>query len=83
MWFGRRYEHIWEVEGAVDSSQGAKRVLHEVNKKERKKENKREKKEQTNERRIPCRAVDTARGHVRTNEEKKKMKKKHRIGAVE
>ena len=26
----KKYEHIWEVEGAVDSSQGAKRVLHEV-----------------------------------------------------
>ena len=26
----KKYEHIWEVEGAVDSSIGAKRVLHEV-----------------------------------------------------
>jgi NAD(P)-dependent dehydrogenase (short-subunit alcohol dehydrogenase family) len=26
----KKYEHIWEVEGAVDSSVGAKRVLHEV-----------------------------------------------------
>lgn len=25
-----RYSHIWEVEGAVDASVGAKRVLHEV-----------------------------------------------------
>ena len=25
-----RYEQIWEVEGAVDSSVGAKRVLHEI-----------------------------------------------------
>lgn len=26
----KKYEHIWEVEGAVDASVGAKRVLHEV-----------------------------------------------------
>jgi NAD(P)-dependent dehydrogenase (short-subunit alcohol dehydrogenase family) len=26
----KKYEHIWEVEGAVDASMGAKRVLHEV-----------------------------------------------------
>lgn len=26
----KKYEHIWEVEGAVDASQGAKRVLYEV-----------------------------------------------------
>eukprot|EP01083_Nonionella_stella_P021397 59352_1 len=26
----KKYEHIWEVEGAVDASQGAKRVLFEV-----------------------------------------------------
>ena len=26
----QKYEHIWEVEGAVDASIGAKRVLHEV-----------------------------------------------------
>ena len=26
----QKYEHIWEVEGAVDASMGAKRVLHEV-----------------------------------------------------
>jgi len=26
----KKYAHIWEVEGAVDSSVGAKRVLHEV-----------------------------------------------------
>ena len=25
-----KYAHIWEVEGAVDASVGAKRVLHEV-----------------------------------------------------
>ena len=25
-----KYSHIWEVEGAVDASVGAKRVLHEV-----------------------------------------------------
>ncbi len=25
-----KYEHIWEVEGAVDAGMGAKRVLHEV-----------------------------------------------------
>merc|ERR1712087_530782 len=25
-----KYSHIWEVEGAVDASEGAKRVLHEV-----------------------------------------------------
>jgi NAD(P)-dependent dehydrogenase (short-subunit alcohol dehydrogenase family) len=25
-----KYAHIWEVEGAVDASIGAKRVLHEV-----------------------------------------------------
>merc|ERR1719253_1591867 len=25
-----KYSHIWDVEGAVDSSVGAKRVLHEV-----------------------------------------------------
>ena len=27
----KKYEHIWEVEGAVDAGVGAKRVLHEVN----------------------------------------------------
>ena len=26
----KKYEHIWEIEGAVDSSSGAKRVLYEV-----------------------------------------------------
>mmetsp|Transcript_352 Transcript_352/g.693 ORF Transcript_352/g.693 Transcript_352/m.693 type:complete len:282 (-) Transcript_352:410-1255(-) len=26
-----KYEHIWEVEGAVDASVGAKRVCHEIN----------------------------------------------------
>ena len=26
----KKYEKIWEVEGAVDPSIGAKRVLHEV-----------------------------------------------------
>ena len=26
----KKYEHIWEVEGDVDASMGAKRVLHEV-----------------------------------------------------
>jgi len=26
----KKYAHIWEIEGAVDSSVGAKRVLHEV-----------------------------------------------------
>jgi len=26
----KKYEHIWEKEGAVDASVGAKRVLHEV-----------------------------------------------------
>ena len=26
----KKYEHIWEIEGAVDSSVGAKRVLHET-----------------------------------------------------
>merc|ERR1711965_1018398 len=26
----KKYEHIWEIEGAVDSSIGAKRVIHEV-----------------------------------------------------
>ena len=26
-----KYSHIWEVEGAVDASVGAKRVLHETN----------------------------------------------------
>jgi len=26
-----KYAHIWEVEGAVDASIGAKRVLHEIN----------------------------------------------------
>jgi len=26
----KKYEHIWEIEGAVDASQGAKRVLYEV-----------------------------------------------------
>ena len=26
----KKYEHIWEVEGAVDASMGAKRVLHEI-----------------------------------------------------
>jgi NAD(P)-dependent dehydrogenase (short-subunit alcohol dehydrogenase family) len=26
----KKYEHIWDVEGAVPSEQGAKRVLHEV-----------------------------------------------------
>ena len=25
-----KYSHIWEIEGAVDASVGAKRVLHEV-----------------------------------------------------
>lgn len=28
----KRYEHIWDIEGAVDSSVGAKRVIHEVGK---------------------------------------------------
>jgi hypothetical protein len=26
----KKYEHIWEEEGAVDSSVGAKRVIHEI-----------------------------------------------------
>jgi len=26
----KKYEHIWEIEGAVDSSIGAKRVVHEI-----------------------------------------------------
>lgn len=26
----KKYEAIWEVEGAVDASIGAKRVLHEI-----------------------------------------------------
>jgi hypothetical protein len=26
----KKYEHIWDVEGAVTSEEGAKRVLHEV-----------------------------------------------------
>lgn len=26
-----KYSHIWDIEGAVDSSVGAKRVLHEIN----------------------------------------------------
>jgi len=26
----KKYEHIWEIEGAVDSEIGAKRVLHEI-----------------------------------------------------
>lgn len=26
----KKYEHIWEIEGAVDSSVGAKRVCHEI-----------------------------------------------------
>lgn len=26
----KKYEHIWEIEGAVDSSVGAKRVMHEI-----------------------------------------------------
>lgn len=26
----KKYEHIWEIEGAVDSSLGAKRVVHEI-----------------------------------------------------
>eukprot|EP00937_MAST-01D_sp_MAST-1D-sp2_P005920 g5920.t1 len=26
-----KYQHIWDVEGAVDASVGAKRVLHEIN----------------------------------------------------
>ena len=26
----KKYEHIWEIEGAVDPNEGAKRVLHEV-----------------------------------------------------
>lgn len=26
----KKYEHIWDIEGAVDPSEGAKRVLHEV-----------------------------------------------------
>lgn len=26
----KKYEHIWEVEGAVDASVGAKRVVHEI-----------------------------------------------------
>jgi NAD(P)-dependent dehydrogenase (short-subunit alcohol dehydrogenase family) len=26
----KKYEKIWEIEGAVDSSIGAKRVLHEI-----------------------------------------------------
>jgi len=28
----KKYEHIWDIEGAVDSSIGAMRVLHEINK---------------------------------------------------
>jgi len=27
----RKYNHIWEIEGAVDASIGAKRTLHEIN----------------------------------------------------
>jgi len=27
----KKYEHIWEIEGAVDASVGAKRVCHEIN----------------------------------------------------
>lgn len=26
----RKYSHIWEIEGAVDSATGAKRVIHEI-----------------------------------------------------
>jgi len=26
----KKYEHIWEIEGAVDPSVGAKRVMHEI-----------------------------------------------------
>ena len=26
----KKYEHIWEIEGAVDPNEGAKRVMHEV-----------------------------------------------------
>lgn len=26
----KKYEHIWEIEGAVDSKVGAKRVVHEI-----------------------------------------------------
>eukprot|EP00622_Pseudochattonella_farcimen_P003484 FR738673.1.p1 GENE.FR738673.1~~FR738673.1.p1 ORF type:complete len:164 (+),score=23.40 FR738673.1:73-492(+) len=26
----KKYEHIWEIEGAVDPSVGAKRVIHEI-----------------------------------------------------
>jgi len=26
----KKYEHIWDVEGAVEPSEGAKRVLHEI-----------------------------------------------------
>merc|ERR1719446_1411329 len=26
----KKYEHIWEIEGAVDTSVGAKRVVHEI-----------------------------------------------------
>lgn len=26
----KKFEHIWEIEGAVDPSEGAKRVLHEI-----------------------------------------------------
>ncbi len=28
----KKYEKIWEIEGAVDASVGSKRVLHEVGK---------------------------------------------------
>merc|ERR1719231_1635262 len=28
----RKYEHIWDIEGAVDPVEGAKRVLHECTK---------------------------------------------------
>jgi len=28
----KKYEHIWDIEGAVDKSEGAMRVLYEVGK---------------------------------------------------
>jgi len=27
----RKYEQIWDIEGAVEANVGAKRVLHEIN----------------------------------------------------
>ena len=26
----KKYEHIWDIEGAVESEVGAKRVMHEI-----------------------------------------------------